>query len=251
MPVRVPPAPRVGDGANPYRRRRAAHTAGAALAAARKVEHAQIEVLLVEDADALVALYTHQHAMADAHASSASHADSRRAFRARARFCEEVAREALERRASSSPSPPRARGRRGHLQRAARRERQPTLVLRRSRTRHRERRARYPADARAGGRAARRVVVGRAAVSRPAAGRGRLRRSPRTPLEADDEDHRRHADAVRLGATFRPRPTAATPAASAGKSELGLLDAPDRRGRGGPRLPRLGHARRAPRRRSR
>ena len=72
---------------------------------ARKIEHAQIEVLLVEDADALVALYAHQHAMADAHARSASRADSRRAFRARARFCEEVAREALERRGTVESIP--------------------------------------------------------------------------------------------------------------------------------------------------
>jgi hypothetical protein len=95
---------------------------------ARKVEHAQIEILLVEDADALVALYTHPHAMADAHASSASRADSRRAFRARARFCEEVAREALERRGTIESIPAVVLAVvEADLERAAG-ERQPTLA---------------------------------------------------------------------------------------------------------------------------
>jgi hypothetical protein len=43
--------------------------------------------------------------MADAHARSASRADSRRAFSARARFCEEVARQALERRGTVESIP--------------------------------------------------------------------------------------------------------------------------------------------------
>jgi hypothetical protein len=72
---------------------------------ARKIEHAQIEIAFIEDADGLIALYTHQHKMADGHARAATRADSRKAFMARARLCEEVVLEAIERRGIAEPIP--------------------------------------------------------------------------------------------------------------------------------------------------
>lgn len=72
---------------------------------ARKIEHAQIEIAFIEDVDGLIALYTHQHRMADGHARSATRVDGRRAFTARARLCEEVVLEAIERRGVVEPIP--------------------------------------------------------------------------------------------------------------------------------------------------
>jgi len=72
---------------------------------ARKIEHAQIEIAFIEDVDGLIALYTHQHRMADGHARTASRVDGRQAFTARARLCEEVVLEAIERRGVVEPIP--------------------------------------------------------------------------------------------------------------------------------------------------
>ena len=68
---------------------------------ARKIEHSQIEISFAEDADGLIALYTHQHRMADTHARAAHRPDSRGAFKTRARLCEEIVLEAIERRGTS------------------------------------------------------------------------------------------------------------------------------------------------------
>jgi hypothetical protein len=94
----------------------------------RKIEHTQIEISFAEDADGLIALYTHQHRMADTHARAAHRADSRRAFKTRARLCEEIVLEAIERRGASEPIPaPVLAGVRADLERAAR-ETDPTVI---------------------------------------------------------------------------------------------------------------------------
>ena len=72
---------------------------------ARKIEHAQIEIAFIEDVDGLIALYTHQHKMADGHARTATRVDGRKAFTTRARLCEEVVLEAIERRGVVEPIP--------------------------------------------------------------------------------------------------------------------------------------------------
>lgn len=71
----------------------------------RKIEQAEIEIGFIEDVDALIARYTERQRVALDSARAEQDPGRKRAFDERARFCEVVINEALEKKQTVKPLP--------------------------------------------------------------------------------------------------------------------------------------------------